>query len=171
MTDPLCLYLLQSNEGLEFTPVRHAEATGSGAEGMWGNCSSISLWWTREIRLRAGSDGNRAGLNVCFLTATDQGRLDVGDTITARLCSPLLRPWTHTHLHIYSQRAGISYEEFFGHFLGYQAGNLSGSCHSLTQSGSQGIAGDRVTACTKKRKKKSARMLAHTCIHSLSSTH
>lgn len=110
MAYSLYLYLLQSNEGLSFTPVRHAEATGSGAEGMWGNCSSISLGWTREIRLRAGSDGNRAGLNVCFLTATEQGRLDVGDTITARLCSPLLRPqntYTRTCIYIHKEQGQL----------------------------------------------------------------
>ncbi len=117
VSNPLCLHILQSNKGLNFTPVRHAESTGSGAQGMWGNCSSISLGWTREIRLRAGSDGNRAGQNVCFLTATEQGWLDVGDTITSRLCSPPLRPQnTHMHLNIYSQRSGTILVTFW-HFL------------------------------------------------------
>lgn len=126
-----------------------------------GNCSSISLGWSREIRLRAGSDGNRAGLNVCFLTATEEDQLDVGDTITTRLCTALQRP-QNMHTNTYSQRTrGISLVRTFT-FLGYRHGNLSGSCYSSTYSGSQGTTGDWVTIC---------KMQAHTCIYILSSTH
>lgn len=170
VANPLRLYILQSNEGLSFTPVRRAEAAGSGAEGMWGNCSSISLGWTREIRLRAGSDGNRAGLNVCFLTATEQGRLDVGDTITFRLCSPLLRPQntnSHTRTYIYIHK---EQEQFLWLFWPFFRLSTWESFWFLPFFDSFGLPGHGWWSGYHSKKKKKC-MHARTHMHSLSLKH